>query len=107
MLVGMAANPETLLTKKIVSALQAMGCMCIKFHASGFTIAGVPDLIVMRGGETVWLEIKTPTGSCSKIQENRHIQMRRYGAKIAVVRSPEEAMEFVSDHCPTNGAMYD
>ena len=98
----MASNPETGLTKKIVSHLQGFGCMCIKFHASGFTIAGVPDLIVIRGGETVWLEIKTPTGKLSKIQEHRHIQMRRYGAKIATVRSPEEALEFVSEHCPAN-----
>lgn len=103
----MATNPETLLTKKIVAALENLGCFCIKFHASGFTISGVPDLIVMRGGVTVWLEIKTPTGSLSKIQEKRHRQMRRYGAMIAVVRSPEEAMEFISDHCPTNAAVHD
>jgi len=102
----MATNPETLLTKKIVAALEDMGCFCIKFHASGFTISGVPDLIVMRGGVTVWLEIKTPTGSLSKIQEHRHLQMRRYGALIATVRSPEEAMEFVSDNCPTNAALH-
>lgn len=100
----MATNPETLLTKKIVSALEGFGCMCIKFHASGYTIAGVPDLIVMRGGVVVWLEIKTPTGSLSKIQEKRHLQMRRYGAKIATVRTPEEALEFVSDHCPKNSS---
>mgnify|MGYP007061956158 FL=1 len=98
----MATNPETLLTKKIVSVLEGFGCFTCKYHASGFTPAGIPDLIVIRGGVTVWLEIKTPTGSLSKIQEHRHMQMRRYGALIATVRSPEAALEFVSEHCPKN-----
>ena len=103
----MATNPESTLTRKIVSYLESFGCLCIKYHASQFTPAGIPDLIVIRGGVTVWLEIKTATGRLSKIQVHRHLQMRRYGSLIATVRSPEEALEFVSQHCPTNAAQHD
>lgn len=99
----MAANPETMLTKRIVALLEQFGCWCVKIHGSQYQMAGLPDLLVMRGGRVAWLEIKTATGKTSRVQDVVIAKIKRYGVPVAVVRTPEEALEFVSDHLPTAG----
>lgn len=97
-------NPETIITNRIVSTLQGFGCLVFKIHGSQYQAAGLPDLLVHRGGMTVWMEVKTPTGKLRPVQEARITQIRRYGIPVAVVRSPEEALEFASNHLPTGGS---
>lgn len=97
----MATNPETLLTKRMTTLLESFGCWCIKIHGSQYQMAGLPDLMVFRGGHTCFIEVKTPTGKLSRVQEVVHAKMRRYGIPVATCRTPEEALEFVSDHLPT------
>lgn len=94
-------NPETTLTRKIVAALESYGALVFKIHGSQYQAAGLPDLLVHRGGMTIWMEVKTPTGELRRVQETRIAQIRRYGIPVAVVRSVDEAVEFLSDHCPT------
>jgi len=100
-------NPETVLTRRIVRELEAFGALVFKICGSQYQAAGLPDLLVHRGGMTVWMEVKTATGRLRKIQEARITQIRRYGIPVAVVRSPEEALEFLSNHCPTGGAFHE
>ena len=97
-------NPETILTQRIVRELEAFGALVFKIHGSQYQVAGLPDLLVHRGGMTVWMEVKTESGRLRRIQEARIAQIRRFGVPVAVVRSPEEALEFLSDHCPTGRA---
>lgn len=97
----MATNPETMLTARITRLLEQFGCWCIKIHGSQYQMAGLPDLLVLRGGRMCWLEVKTPTGKTSRVQDVVIMKIRRYGVPVAVVRTPEEALEFVSDHLPT------
>lgn len=98
-------NPETILTNRIVSTLEGFGCLVFKIHGSQYQAAGLPDLLVHRGGVTCWMEVKTRDGRLRKVQECRIAQIRRYGIPVAVVRSVEEALEFASDHLPTAGAI--
>ena len=104
---GGMKNPETLITQRIVRELEAFGALVFKLHGSQYQAAGLPDLLVHRGGMTIWMEVKTATGRLRKIQEARITQIRRYGIPVAVVRSPEEALEFLSEHCPTGGAYHE
>ena len=101
----MASNPETALTGKITRLLESFQCWVIKIHGSQYQMAGLPDLLVLRGGRMCWLEVKTPTGRTSRVQDVVIAKIKRYGVPVAVVRSPEEALEFVSDHLPTAGAL--
>jgi len=94
-------NPETALTRKIVSHLESFGFWCVKLHGSQYQMAGLPDLMCMRGGVTVFLEVKTETGKTSRVQDCVIAKMHRYGIPACVVRTPEHALEFASDHCPT------
>jgi Holliday junction resolvase len=98
-------NPETILTNRIVSTLEGFGCLVFKIHGSQYQAAGLPDLLIHRGSKTVWIEVKTQTGRLRPVQEARISQIRRYGVPVAVCRSVEAALEFVSDHLPTAGAI--
>lgn len=51
---------------------------------------GIPDLVVIYGGVTVWFEIKSPTGRLSADQIAQHAAMREAGARVYVVRSVED-----------------
>lgn len=99
----MATNPETTLTNRITSLLSGFGCWCIKIHGSQYQMAGLPDLMVLRGGRVVFIEVKTPSGRTSKVQDVVIAKIQRYGVPVCVARSPEEALEFVSDHLPGAG----
>lgn len=55
---------------------------------------GSPDLVgVLRSGRAVGFEIKTATGRVSDDQKRWHAAARAWGVFVAVVRSPEEALE--------------
>jgi len=92
-------NEETILTRRIVRELEAAGALCYKICGSQYQVAGLPDLYVAKNGVSVWMEIKTPTGRLRRIQEARIAQMRRFGVPVAVIRTPEEAISFLSTHC--------
>jgi len=106
-MIGCMKNPESIITQRIVRELEAFGALVFKIHGSQYQAAGLPDLLVHRGGRTVWMEVKTATGRLRRIQEARIAQIRRFGIPVAVVRSPEEALEFLSEHCPTGGAFHE
>ena len=100
-------NPESILTARIIRELESFGALCYKIHGSQYQVAGLPDLYVARGGMSIWLEVKTQTGRLRKIQEARIAQLKRYGVPVYVVRSPEEALEALSNHCPTGRAFHE
>ena len=55
------------------------------------------DLKAYKDGKAYFLEVKTPTGKVRQEQENFIKQMQeRYHMPAAIVRSVEEAVEFVS-----------
>lgn len=53
---------------------------------------GVPDLILVHDGRIFGLEIKSEKGRLTDDQRATHIDMERAGARIATVRSIEEAI---------------
>lgn len=53
--------------------------------------AGLPDLVIVHRGRAYWMEVKTDAGSLSDAQRALHVEIRRAGAEVAVVRSIEDA----------------
>lgn len=54
-------QPESVVVARIRRALEARGCLTVKMHGSRFMPEGFPDLlVVLPGGETVYLEVKVP-----------------------------------------------
>lgn len=93
---------EAELRQSIKDAAEAAGWLVLRLEeAVGWGrpgTKGLPDLVCMRKGRTVWLEVKT-TNKRSVLrldQRARHEEMRAAGARVEVVRSVETAMEILS-----------
>jgi hypothetical protein len=71
----------------LTSKVQAAGGLCWKWPASAR--AGVPDRIVIIGGEVVFVELKRPGGKLSAIQKAVHAKLRAAGARVEVIDSQE------------------
>lgn len=54
--------------------------------------AGVPDLIIFKGGKTYGLELKADKGRVTPIQRSVHEQMRAAGATVEVAFGLDDAL---------------
>lgn len=48
------------------------------------SVAGFPDLIAIKDGRTVFIEVKRPGGSPRKLQEVCHRKLKEHGAEVFV-----------------------
>ena len=79
---------ERLVEKHLVTLCTRYGCLTYKFTSPGH--AGVPDrLVILPGGETVYIEVKRPGGKTTPLQD-RHLRiLREQGCRCYVVDSYE------------------
>jgi len=85
---------ESALVHTIIRALRNVpGLVVRKRHSAGWGFAGDPDLTGCYRGRHFELEVKTPTGRLTRLQQVRLAEWSRAGAITAVVRSVEEALE--------------
>lgn len=68
-----------------------LGWYPIKIHGSAYQLSGLPDVLALKGGVAVWLEVKRHGESTTRIQEHRMRELEEAGCIAAVVRSPAEA----------------
>lgn len=54
---------------------------------------GTPDILALKDGRYLWLEVKTPTGKLTEAQAQMALEIEAHGGVGHVVRSLEEAME--------------
>jgi len=56
---------------------------------------GVSDLVIFLGSETIYMEVKTPTGRQSDAQKRFQKQCEDSGRTYVVVRSVEDVKSFL------------
>ena len=56
---------------------------------------GIPDLMAIKNGKTIFIEVKNEIGKLSKIQEYRIKEMQQHGAEVIVARSKEEIKHYL------------
>ncbi len=84
---------ESALVSAIVAALRAVPGLAVrKRHGTAWGFAGDPDLTGCYRGRHFELEVKTPAGALTRLQEARLAEWTRAGATTAVVRSVNEAL---------------
>jgi hypothetical protein len=84
---------ESALVAAIVEALRATpGLVIRKRHGTAWGFAGDPDLTGCYLGRHFELEVKTPAGALTRLQEARLAEWARAGAITSVVRSVDEAL---------------
>lgn len=83
---------EKTITNAILRYAKANGWWCMKIAGGPYQMAGVPDVLCVRDGRAVFLEVKQPGKKPSALQVQRIKEIRETGGAIAeVVTSRDEA----------------
>ena len=59
------------------------------------TTSGIPDLLCIKGGKTIFIEVKKPGGRLSKIQEYRIAEIRKENIPVLITDNLQEVKEWV------------
>jgi len=85
---------ESAIVTKILKHLNATPfCKGIKLPGGPYLEVGTPDIVFSYHGWCGFIEVKTPTGTVSKIQEHRLKQWSDTGAVARVARCVEDVDE--------------
>lgn len=88
---------ESIIQQKITQKARQHGILCVKVDSS--SSRGWPDLTcVLPNGTVLFLELKTPTGKLSRLQEHMIDKLKRNKANVYVIRSVEEFDRLVTSH---------
>lgn len=81
---------EKLLQSKCLKRARLNGWLCYKFSSPARR--GVPDVIMIREGEVIFVEFKNPNGKgrLSKLQEVEILKLRTEGMDVVVIDNEEE-----------------
>lgn len=66
-------------------------------HGSQYSLAGIPDVLCVRGGRAVWMEAKRPGEKPTRIQMRRMEELTSAGCPCAVITSAGEARVFLEN----------
>jgi len=83
-------QPETAIRRAIVDYLRLHGWKVVRIHQSLGSEKGIPDLVAIREGKTVWIEVKTPNGRLSAHQRAWLQDLEDHGGWWIVARSVED-----------------
>lgn len=86
---------ESKLTRSIQIALQRKGYLVLKIHGGPFQQAGLPDLLVIKKGRAMWLEVKMPGKYATRLQSHWMEKLRKAGCVTAVVCTVSDAIAAV------------
>lgn len=79
----------------ITRLLTARNAWWIKIHGNQYGQAGTPDLMVVYRGIPIVLEVKTPTGKTTRLQDFHLKKAGEAGAKTATVRSARQVNQIL------------
>jgi hypothetical protein len=83
---------ESAITKSIVALAKTRGWWTFKIAGGPMQMAGVPDLLVVKHGRAVFMEVKRPGQKPRPLQVQRIREIREIGGAVAeVVTSRDEA----------------
>lgn len=87
---------ESTITKSIQVSAKARGWWVMKVAGGGFQRPGIPDLLCVKHGRAVFLEVKQPGKGPTPLQVHVMQELRSVGGAVAeVVTSRAEAEEIL------------
>ena len=57
--------------------------------------AGVPDIVIIAGGDAIWIEVKKEGGYLSKVQKAIHADIQNAGGRVYTARSTDDIAEIL------------
>lgn len=92
----MKTQNETYIRRSITDALRLAG-WDVTYHLQGVGCRrGFPDLTAMKDGETVYIEVKTPTGRQSDYQKEFEQICKAHGCRYLLARSVNDIAELLN-----------
>ena len=87
---------ESQIEARLVKLVREAGGLCYKFTSPGNP--GVPDRIVVTpGGKTIYVELKTTTGSLQRIQQWQIAELQKRGIDVRVLKGLDEVKAFARE----------
>jgi len=83
---------ESKIQRKIILQLEKRNWLVVKLIKT--TMNGIPDLMALKDGRTVFIEVKTETGKVSELQKHRHEKLKSQGFAVHVCTCFEEISLF-------------
>ena len=73
---------ESKIQTKIINRLKKEGWICIKLIRT--SLNGIPDLMCLKNGQTMFIEVKQEKGKLSELQKVRIEQLRKQGFNVKI-----------------------
>jgi len=90
------ATPEKTIVLKVMAEAKRLGWWRLNVHGGPYQMAGLPDILVIKGGRAAWMEVKVPGKDPTRLQEHRIRELiNEAGCPATVVRSVGDAKEFL------------
>ena len=87
---------EKTIVAKVMAASRALGWWVMKTHGGSFgTVVGLPDILAIKNGRAVWMEVKRPGEDPTRVQLHRQRELSAYGCAVTTVFSAGDAKEFL------------
>ena len=67
---------------KIIAKLKTEGWLCVKLIKT--SVNGIPDLLCLKNGKTMFIEVKQPDGKLSELQNVRIGQLLALGFDVKI-----------------------
>jgi len=86
---------ERTVVAKVLAAARSLGWFAFKIHGNAFQLAGLPDVLALKGGKAAWIEVKVEGNKPSKVQVHRMKELAAAGCAVTVAYSAAEARQFL------------
>lgn len=84
---------ESTIQSSIIMYAESRGWLCAKITSP--SMRGMPDLVAVRAGRTVWIEVKREDEEARRQQKLRAKEMRAHDAEVFEVDTFAEAREIL------------
>ena len=75
--------------------LRMTGWFVVKIHQSLGSYKGIADLYAIKGGRSVWIEVKTPRGRQSKHQVRFQCDVEAHGGEYLLARDVDDVIKYL------------
>jgi Holliday junction resolvase len=79
---------ESKIQAKIKARFEQAGWIVVKLIQTNCN--GIPDLMCLKGGKTVFVEVKQPGKKPTELQQFRHDQLTQNGFQVFILSSEKE-----------------
>jgi hypothetical protein len=86
-------QPETVILRAVRRHLETDGWYVVRIQQGLGCVKGIADLVAMKAGRTVWLEVKTATGAQSDYQVAFERAVLAHGGEYRVARSVDSVAD--------------